>query len=275
MDTGRFMNKQQKSKSKTYMLNATVTGQGPTVVLLHGYLASSAYWQVIAKDLAHSSQVVTLDLLGFGKSPKPNRSRYDYEAQIASVDHTLDSLGISRPFTLIGHSMGSLIALRYARLFPAQVQKLLLTNMPILLGEKQARQEILGTNMAYRLGLRPGLHWAIWPLFRLALYWQLVPETIAGKATSQLAYIFQSTPASRLRSMRNVIYAATVEADLKAVEVSTLILSGLQDRARYIQNLTQLQFDHKLKQQIKVLSIPGGHQLPLTHPQLVSEYVRG
>ncbi len=252
------------------VLHHTVTGSGPTVVLLHGYLASSAYWLDITRELSQTHRVVAIDLLGFGQSPKPACSRYDYDAQLASINRTLETAGVSVSFTLIGHSMGSLISLRYARTFPERVHKLMLANMPILLSKRQAKREILGTNFVYRIGLRPGLHWIIWPIFRLAMRWQLIPETVSDNASARRSYIFQNTSVSRLRSMRNVIYAAKIEADLQALNMTTLLLSGLQDRARYFQNLALL----KVGDHISLSNIPGGHHLPLTHPQLISAYVR-
>ncbi len=265
--------KSDDTTKKIPVLHAVVSGQAhkPVVVLLHGYLASSAYWQHVVEDLSITNRVVSIDLLGFGKSPKPGCSAYDYAAQTRSINHTLQNMGITGKFTLIGHSMGSLIALRYASIFPQQVKKLMLANMPVFLNKRQAKQEIMGGNLAYRIGLKPGLHWIIWPLFKIAMRWDLIPETVSDNARARRSYIFQNTSISRLRSMRNVIYAATIEADLRATNVSTLILSGLHDRAKYLQNIAELQF----KKQVRVLNIPGGHHLPLTHPQLVSEFVRG
>lgn len=252
------------------VLHYTITGSGLTVVLLHGYLASSAYWHTVTEELSHTHRVVAIDLLGFGQSPKPACSRYDYDAQLASINRTLEETGVEGTFTLIGHSMGSLISLRYARTFPERVDKLMLANMPILLSKRQAKREILGTNFVYRIGLRPGLHWIIWPMFKLAMRWHLIPETVSDNASARRSYIFQNTSVSRLRSMRNVIYAAKIEADLQALSMTTLLLSGLQDRARYFQNLALLRLDNH----VSFSNIPGGHHLPLTHPQLISAYVR-
>ncbi len=259
-----------KTMKNIPILHHSVAGSGPTVVLLHGYLASSAYWQTIADELSRTHRVIAIDLLGFGRSPKPACSRYDYDAQLTSINHTLEKLNVTEPFTLIGHSMGSLISLRYARTFPQRVKKLLLANMPVFASGQQAKQEILSTNFVYRIGLRPGFHWMVWPLFRLALSMQLIPEKVSENAAARRAYIFQNTAVSRLRSMRNIIYAAKIQADLQTLEMTTLLLSGLNDRARYLQNIADLKFGSN----VSLANIAGGHHLPLTHPQLVSEYVR-
>jgi pimeloyl-ACP methyl ester carboxylesterase len=254
---------------RTHNLHYETHGTGPTVVLLHGFLSTSAYWQDVIAELSANHQVVVIDLLGFGKSPKPVHSRYDYDAQLASIEHTLQLAGIPQPFTLVGHSMGSLIALRYARTHPEQVHKLLLANMPIFLTKRQARKEILNTNLAYRIGLRRGLHYIAWPLFRLAVRSNIVPEKPGEKNADHMKYMFQNNAASRLRSLRNIIFAATIQDDLEAVSVKTVILSGLKDREQYIHNLSRL----RLGNHIQIATVDTGHHIPHTHPHFVTSYM--
>jgi pimeloyl-ACP methyl ester carboxylesterase len=246
------------------------TGQGSVVVLLHGYMASSRYWQQVVDQLSGKHRIISLDLLGFGDSPKPGFSRYDYEAQMNSINATLDAIGIDQPFILVGHSMGSLLSLRYARTYPTKVSKLVLTNMPIFLDSKLARAEIMNTNIMYKIGLRPGLNSAVMFLFKAITVLRILPHRIGEGAAARREYMFQSTAASRLRSLKNVIYAAKIEADLATISVSTVILSGLHDRAGYIRDLAKLSTigDH-----ISLSSVAGGHHLPLLRPDVVASYI--
>ena len=245
------------------------TGTGPVVILLHGYMASSRYWERMTEQLAQNHRVIAIDLLGFGKSPKPSRSRYDYVAQIQCIAATLASLDLKVPFTLVGHSMGSLISLRYAREYPEQIKKLLLVNMPVLLSKADAKDEILGTSRLYRIALKPGLHGIIWPIFKAAVQLKLVPERIGENPAARRAYMFQSTGVSRIRSMRNVIFSAKVEADLLSLHAKTVVISGLNDRKRYIQNLASL----KLRDSVLISNVTGGHHLPLTQPELIAAHI--
>jgi pimeloyl-ACP methyl ester carboxylesterase len=254
---------------KIPLLYYTDQGTGPVVVLLHGYMASSQYWQRVVDDLAQRHRVIALDLLGFGKSPKPSCSKYDYEAQIASIDHTLMTLEVTEPVILVGHSMGSLVALRYARQHQTGVSKLVLTNMPIFLNYQEAKNSILSHSIFYYVGMRPGLHAVVWPLFKTITRLRLLPTRIGGDAASRRAYMFQSTGTSRLRSLRNVIYSAKIEADLAALSVTTVLLSGIHDQASYIKNLTSL----RLKTHMRSLSVPGGHHLPITNPELITQLI--
>jgi pimeloyl-ACP methyl ester carboxylesterase len=254
---------------KQQLLHYEEQGHGPVVVLLHGYLASSRYWQRVSDDLARDHRVIAFDLLGFGKSPKPARSSYDYETQIASINLTLDYLGITEPFTLVGHSMGSLIALRYAKNHPKQVQKLILTNMPLFMSYKEAKDSILLGNKFYYVAMRPGLHALLWPVFKTAIRLRLTPNKAGEGAAARRKYLFQSTGISRLRSLRNIIYSAKIEADLAALNVTTIMVTGIHDRTEYIKNLASIQM-HK---HIRSISVAGGHHLPLTKPELVSQLV--
>ena len=65
------------------------TGQGPIIVLLHGYMTAGRYWDSVRTQLGKNYTVITIDLLGFGNSPKPKHSNYDYEEHLAWVaSHT-------------------------------------------------------------------------------------------------------------------------------------------------------------------------------------------
>lgn len=210
-----------------------------------------------------------MDLLGFGKSPKPGCSGYDLAAQLRSIEATLDSLAITEPFTLVGHSMGSLISLRYASEHPASIKKLLLTNMPVFASVKEVKSDIYSTRKLYKIALQPGVHGFIWPFFKLFMQLRLLPEHLTGNMKDHRQYMFQSTGISRIRSMRNLIFTAKVEADLRALEVATVLLSGFSDRAPYLKNLQAF----RLNQNVALQTVVGGHHLPQTNPSLIARLV--
>jgi pimeloyl-ACP methyl ester carboxylesterase len=251
-------------------LNHEIAGTGPTVVLLHGYMASLEYWRGVAAILSQNYRVVTIDLLGFGNSPKPKCSRYDYEAHVGSLEATLVAAGVTGKFVLVGHSMGSLVSLRFARRNPERIEKLILTNMPIMIGSEQARAEVYGTRLFYRIALKPGFHTALWPVFKLSVIWRLLRGNLGRDLRERRSYLFKSTGFSRLRSLRNVIFDNSVDADLKAIGVATVLLSGMQDRKVYLQNLMAM----ALQPNITTRNVEGGHHLPLTRPELVAETIR-
>lgn len=87
----------------------------PAAVLLHGFMQSAASWRAIAQDLAQDHDVFALDFVGHGQSAKPHGlAPYAYDEMAASVEHFVRTvvMGVPRPITLIGYSMGGRIALR-------------------------------------------------------------------------------------------------------------------------------------------------------------------
>lgn len=245
------------------LLHAEIRGKGPVIVLLHGFLSSSRYWKRFVDLLEDDYTVVALDLLGFGASPKPRRSRYDYDDHIASINATLDNLGISQPFTLVGHSMGALIALRYSTQYPERVNKQVLTNMPVMLGRRQVRDEIFQTGLLYRLGLQSYTHRITWPVFRSLFLLGLLPEKMRSRLKEN-RYFFQHSAESRIQSFQKVIGDARTDIDLKVVQVKTLVVSGLEDRGVYLENLRS---NITLSPNVTLENLPTGHHIPCAMPK--------
>lgn len=99
-------------------------GQGPAVVLLHGYGASLDEWDPVVPALETHHRVVALDLKGFGRSARPEGD-YSPAAQAALVFGLLDRLGIDRA-AVVAHSWGSSVALAMALAAPERVTRLAL-----------------------------------------------------------------------------------------------------------------------------------------------------
>lgn len=116
-----------------YQLHITRYGQAdkPVIVFLHGIAASSEDWSKLIPLLQNEYQCITIDLLGFAKSPKPQWYAYTMEDHLRNIRHTIRQLHIRGPFILAGHSLGSLLATRYARDHPRRVCRLLLLSPPI------------------------------------------------------------------------------------------------------------------------------------------------
>jgi cis-3-alkyl-4-acyloxetan-2-one decarboxylase len=75
--------------------------------------------------------VIVVDLLGFGDSPKPDWATYDARTQAQSLAKTLLGLGLTQRVVLVGHSMGSLVAVEFAKRYPALVKALVLCSPPL------------------------------------------------------------------------------------------------------------------------------------------------
>lgn len=99
----------------------------PTLVLIHGAAASTAYWDLIVPLLADAYHVLRVDLLGHGMSSTPSGG-YDIVTQAHRVWDALDKLN-ARRVIVIGHSTGSTVATALAEERPKQVAAVGLIDM--------------------------------------------------------------------------------------------------------------------------------------------------
>ncbi|HJR74135.1 MAG TPA: alpha/beta hydrolase [Luteimonas sp.] len=106
----------------------TVQANGRVVVLLHGKNFCAATWEsAIAALNGAGFRVVAPDQIGFCKSSKPERYQFTF-GQLADNTHALlRKLGIERAI-VVGHSMGGMLAARYALQYPQETERLVLVN---------------------------------------------------------------------------------------------------------------------------------------------------
>ncbi len=112
-------------------------GTGPPLILLHGLAGSSRWWSRNVPALSGAFRVIAVDLPGSGASPRGHR--LDLDAVVDQMAGMMDELGIDRA-SLIGHSMGGLIAGGLAADHPDRVDRLILVDAAFLsLGEGTVR----------------------------------------------------------------------------------------------------------------------------------------
>lgn len=100
-----------------------------TVVLLHGGNFCSVTWSDTARNLSAAGfRVVLPDDIGFCKSSKPQGYSYSVDQQAMNINSLLMALNITSPVTVIGHSMGGMIATRYGLMYPGKVHQLILVD---------------------------------------------------------------------------------------------------------------------------------------------------
>jgi pimeloyl-ACP methyl ester carboxylesterase len=99
-------------------------GQGPAVVLLHGFASSLETWATVVPALAQGHRVLALDLKGFGWTDRPEGD-YSPEAQARLVLAVMDARGI-KDAAVVAHSWGTSVALAMALAAPERVTRLAL-----------------------------------------------------------------------------------------------------------------------------------------------------
>jgi pimeloyl-ACP methyl ester carboxylesterase len=101
--------------------------------MIHGIASSSVTFERLVPLVEPYHRVIAIDLLGFGESPAPEDAEYTIDEHTAALARTLHALRLREPFVLVGHSMGALIASRYAAIHRGEVTKLVLISPPIYL----------------------------------------------------------------------------------------------------------------------------------------------
>lgn len=198
-------------------------GSGPAVVLLHGIASSSVTFDNVVPLLGSTRRVIALDLLGFGKSPTPATATYSLEEHVAAVSRTLKSLRISGPLTLVGHSLGALIATRYAAENNARVRHLIVIAPPVYVPGETVVDPIQRIQM--------DAYWALLDFVRKNRGF----TEASAKALSLLLPIKNSLEVTEKNwraislSVENCIESQTTVTDLAQVQAPVDLIYGTRD----------------------------------------------
>ena len=105
------------------VFRGVIGGQGPAVLLLHGYPQTHLAWRRIAPELARTYRVVIPDLPGYGASRQLDQgSRWTKRRVAAALLELMDALGLER-FAVVGHDRGARVGYRLALDHPARVER--------------------------------------------------------------------------------------------------------------------------------------------------------
>jgi pimeloyl-ACP methyl ester carboxylesterase len=129
---------QRESLHMAYLDVKPAQPNGRTVVLLHGKNFCAATWGDTIRVLAAAGyRVIAPDQIGFCKSSKPARYQYSFQQLAHNTHALLASLGIADA-TIVGHSTGGMLAIRYALMYPSETRQLVLVD-PIGLEDWKAK----------------------------------------------------------------------------------------------------------------------------------------
>jgi pimeloyl-ACP methyl ester carboxylesterase len=110
-------------------IHTRVGGDGPAVVLLHGFGDTGDMWAPLAIPLARTHTVIVPDLRGMGLSSHPDDG-YDKRTQAADIAGVMDTLGVDRA-QFVAHDIGNMVAFAFAARYPQRMTKLVLMDAPI------------------------------------------------------------------------------------------------------------------------------------------------
>lgn len=229
---------QRQPLEMAYMDLRPQNANGHTVLLLHGKNFNGAYWERTAAELSSRGyRVIIPDQIGFGKSSKPQSFQFSFDALATYTNNLLDSIGVDK-VAVVGHSMGGMVASRYALMFPQRTEKLVLVNpigledwqrmVPYTSIEKTYQQELAKTPEGVKNYMQASYFDGQWKpeyddLAKLQVNWTQSPDKELLAWVSALTY--------------DMIFTQPVIHDFDQITVPTLLIMGTRDRTALGKNL--------------------------------------
>jgi len=224
-----------------------------TVVFLHGIGNSGATWDKVTAKLPRTLRTISVDLIGFGNSPKPKWARYDVKMQVRALHRTLIGIGVRGPIILVGHSLGTIIAVEYAKRHRSGVQALVLCSPPFY---------------EYSDIETPGLRRRADDLLK-QLYDKIVImdhqrlgrlATVATKSRIMRPEftISEEGSAAFVQTLSASIIQQTSLKDALELELPVHVIAGVLDPLIVTRNLTRLK---KENQSVSLTMVPSGHDI--------------
>lgn len=199
----------------------------PTIIILHGLISEASDWLPNIQVLSQQFHVIALDLLGCGQSDKPSIN-YRLNTFVDYLNGFVQTLDCDR-FSLIGHSLGAIIAINFALTYPNKVDKLVNVSGGFGYALPDATPQMLGFTPGSLKLLNPSTQAEVRQLLALALYDQEIAQ-----AEETVNYVF--TVASNSSHVNERIVELlkqgedTLDDKLSALNHPTLILWGRQDK---------------------------------------------
>jgi epoxide hydrolase 4 len=291
--------KQEYVTANGVRLHYVASGEGPLVLFLHGFPEFWYAWKEQLAEFGKDHLAVAPDLRGFNLSDKPpGLDRYRYVDYLADIRALADRFSPGRKFVLVGHDIGGALSWRFATAYPDRLEKLVIINAPhpgviarlyqtdpaqqkatqyiVMYRSAQAETTLSENNYAFLVNRVMGA--AAKGAFTeedKAAYIEAWSQ--AGALTGGLSY-YRANPvgpsaAAQSTGPRALAGGApTVASPSLVVNVPTLVIWGVQDRALLPQNLDGLD---QFVPALTIKRIAGGsHWVVHERPAEVNAYIR-
>jgi len=204
----------------------------PVVALLHGKNFCGAYWEDTAKALAANGyRVIVPDQVGFCKSDKPAAYSYTFHHLAENTRALLGSLDIDH-FTLVGHSMGGMLAMRYALMYPDTLDQLVLVD-PLGLEDWKAKGvPYRGMNAWYAREMKKD--YASIKAYQIKSYYDGAWNDDYDRWARLLAGMYEGDDKAEVAwsqaATYDMVYTQPVIYELEQIEVPTTLMIGTRDK---------------------------------------------
>lgn len=274
--------KQEYITTNGVKLHYVTQGEGPLMLMLHGFPEFWYSWRHQIPEFALDFKVVALDLRGYNDSDKPqDKSAYVMAEFILDVEGVIKGLGYEK-CVLVGHDWGGAIAWSFAYAHPEMVERLIVLNIPHPAKFAQGLrtpQQLLRSSYMFLFQL-PWLP----ELLVQALDYQALENAFKGMAVNKSAFTpadidaYKDAAAKRgaltaaLNYYRNVGQQGILNDNWGVLEVPTLMLWGENDTALG-KELTY--GTEAYVRDFRIKYIPNcSHWVQQEQPQLVNQYMR-
>ena len=248
---------------------------GKILVMVHGFNGSLFNYEPLVPYLSKEYRLISLDLPAHGLTGAVNSDLYNQEAYEKVIEEVVEILEIDK-FYLVGHSMGGMIAWRYALSNPDQLNGLIIVGSAFFANEQEFNdfQSINAPPLAFKL---------IESKFFIRLLEFLTPRILVKEGVSQTMYDQSIVTDELVDQFHDIILmegtrvaigmlAEDLETnfianplDLRNINIPSLILHGEED------NLVDIRFiDHFVEQipNVELISYPNvGHMPPMEIPE--------
>ncbi|MFA4902796.1 MAG: alpha/beta hydrolase [Desulfobaccales bacterium] len=197
-------------------------------VLLHGKNFYGSYWDNTIKALtAAGYRVIVPDQLGFGKSTKPEID-YSFDLLAANTAQLLDQLQVKQA-VIVGHSMGGMLAVRFARNYPERTSRLVLED-PIGLEDYRFFVPPQPTYQLYDIEMKmtPDKYRAF--IKRYFVHWKPEYESFVETRCRMMLSGEYPRYAKAAALTFQMIYQQPVRHEFPLIKAPTLLVVGLKDR---------------------------------------------
>ncbi len=235
-----------------------------TYVFIHGLGDTADLWAGVISRLPANVNYIAMDLVGFGDSPKPSRMTYGAKVQARSVLRTCLASGLFGPVTVVGHSLGALVSVEFAKRYPLTARRLVLCSPPIYdtsYGRKTKNLQQGALRRLYaELPNNPGI---------------VVNAYAFGKKVHAVNQSLQVTPET-LPAFLSSLQASIVNQDtmklIEKIKVPIVIINGQFDVLTVGKVLQSIVAKH---QNMQLVTIPTAHTINNFYEQKIIEVLQG
>lgn len=233
---------------KNARIHFSDAGEGKTIVLLHGFLLNMTMWNVLKRTLKKKNRVITIDLLGHGKTECLGEV-HSMEAMADAVKAVLMHLKIKRSI-VIGHSMGGYVALAFAAKYPQALEGLCLANSTAMEDDFEKRKNRDRAIQAVRMKQKTFVRLSIPNLFRpknRRIFSEEINRLKKAGFKMQKRGITAALEGMKVRKNR--------EALLRSLPISKMLIIGKKDPIlNYDSLISQIKNSN-----IKLVELADGH----------------